>query len=235
MVMSVAAIYDIHGNYYALKAVLKEIEQYDVQRVVIGGDLVWGPQPREVMDTLMKYKDNFNFIMGNADREVAFSNKEEKAQDFVVDLNKWCAEQLTDTQIGFLKTLPESYTIYIDGFEEVLFVHGSPRSDTEAIRFDTPEEEVLEMVQGVKENIIVCGHTHIQFNRFIGNKRIINAGSVGLQSRAKGACWLLLDKKAYLKVTEYNFEEAANSILLGECPFKEDFAEHILNPPHVGP
>ncbi|MFC4557283.1 metallophosphoesterase family protein [Virgibacillus kekensis] len=233
--MSVAAIYDIHGNYYALEAVLKEIQHYNVQKVIIGGDLVWGPQPRKVMDTLMKYKDKFNYIMGNADREVAFSNGEEKSQEFVMELNKWCAEQLTDNQIEFLKTLPENYTLYIDGLGEVLFVHGSPRSDTEAIRFDTPEEEVMEMIQDVKENIIVCGHTHIQFNRLISNKRIVNAGSVGLQSRAKGACWLLLDNKAYLKETKYNFEEAAKGILQGECPYKEDFAVHILNPPNVGP
>ncbi|MGF9976830.1 metallophosphoesterase family protein [Viridibacillus arvi] len=234
--MSVAAIYDIHGNHYALEAVLKEIAQTNIQKVVIGGDLVWGPQPREVMDTLMKYKDKFIFIMGNADREVAFCNgKENELQDFVTKVNKWCAEQLTDEQISFLKNLPKNHSSYIDGLGEVLFVHGSPRSDTESIRIDTPDEEVLEMLQNVKENIIVCGHTHIQFNRLIGSKRIINAGSVGLQSRAKGACWLLLNNKVYLKVTKYNFEKAAEDILQGECPYKEDFAEHILNPPYEGP
>lgn len=170
--------------------------------------------------------------MGNTDREIAFLNgKENEPQDFVTELNKWCAEQLTDEQIEFLKTLPKNYKSYIDDLGEVLFVHSSPRTDTEAIRIDTHDEELLEMLQGVKESIIVCGHTHIQFNHLIGSKRIINAGSVGLQSRAKGACWLLLDNKVYLKETKYNFDEAAKDILQGECPYREDFAEHILNGP----
>ncbi|MGE7094328.1 hypothetical protein ACQKII_23440 [Lysinibacillus sp. NPDC048646] len=80
------------------------------------------------------------------------------------------------------------------------------------------------MLQDVKENIIVCGHTYIQFNLLIGSKRIINAGSAGLQSQAKGACWLLLDDKINLKVTKYNFEEAAEGILQGECPFERRFS-----------
>jgi Icc-related predicted phosphoesterase len=36
--MSVAAIYDIHGNHYALEAVMKEIEQTNIRKVVVGGD-----------------------------------------------------------------------------------------------------------------------------------------------------------------------------------------------------
>lgn len=72
--MRVAVIYDIHGNHFALEAVLNEIKRNNVQKIVVGGDLVWGPQPREVMDTLMRYKDEFLFIMGNSDREVASSD-----------------------------------------------------------------------------------------------------------------------------------------------------------------
>lgn len=70
--MRVAAIYDIHANYSALKAVLEEIRKANIEQVVVGGDLAWGPEPRQVMDLLMDYKDAFIFIRGNVDREVSY-------------------------------------------------------------------------------------------------------------------------------------------------------------------
>ncbi|WP_232225538.1 metallophosphoesterase family protein [Oceanobacillus manasiensis] len=200
--MRIAAIYDIHGNYSALKAVLEEVRKSNVDKVIVGGDLAWGPEPRQVMDLLMNYEDEFIFIRGNADREVAYRHgKEQGLDDFVADLNHWCADQLTEEQMNFLKNLPEKKVLNIDGLGEVLFIHGSPRSDEEAIKINTPDEEIRPMIENVPQDIIVCGHTHIQFDRTIDCKRIINAGSIGLQSRADGACWALLGPKVELKVT----------------------------------
>ncbi|CAG9622706.1 metallophosphoesterase family protein [Sutcliffiella rhizosphaerae] len=234
--MRVAAIYDIHGNYSALKAVLEEIKRTNVERVIVGGDLVWGPEPRQVMDLLMDYKDEYIFIKGNADREVSYRyGKEKGLDDLTAELNHWCADQLTEEQIKFLKSFPEETSLNIDGLGEILFVHGSPRSDEEAIRINTPDNEVRPMIENVTQDIIICGHTHIQFDRIVDDKRLINAGSVGLQSRANGACWVLLGPDVELKVTTYDTKEATERILKSNAPYKEDFAEHYLNPPNEGP
>lgn len=91
------------------------------------------------------------------------------------------------------------------------------------------------MIKDTKEDIIVCGHTHIQFDRSIAGRRIVNAGSVGLQSKAIGACWLLIDKEIEFRVTEHNVDKAAEDILNGACPYKKELAEHIKNPPNIGP
>lgn len=80
-----------------------------------------------------------------------------------------------------------------------------------------------------------AGHTHIQFDRMVAGKRIINAGSVGLQSRAAGACWALLGPDVELKVTPYDTKAASERILKSNAPYKEDFADHYLNPPYEGP
>lgn len=234
--MRVAAIYDIHANYSALKAVLDDIESNNVKKVIVGGDLAWGPEPRQVMDLLMEYKNEFYFISGNADREVAFRyGKEQGLDDIVAELNHWCADQLTGEHIHFLKNLSEKISINIEGLGETLFVHGSPRNDEEAIRVNTPIEEIRPMIKNVSQNIIVCGHTHIQFDRTIDQTRIINAGSVGLQSRADGACWVLLGPDVECKITRYDTKEAAKRILQSNFPYKEEFADHYLNPPYDGP
>lgn len=154
---------------------------------------------------------------------------------FVAELNTWCADQFTEEHLQFLKKLDERQSIAVKGIGNILFVHGSPRSDEEAIRFDTKDSEVFEMVKNTKEDIIVCRHTHIQIDRLVANKRIVNAGSVGLQSKTTGACWLLIDNEIELKVTEYNVDQAIEEILIGTCPYKKEFAEHLKNPPSIGP
>ncbi len=71
------------------------------------------------------------------------------------------------------------------GLGEVLFVHGSPRSDTDPIQRGTADHEIRLMIADVSQSTIVCGHTHIQFDRFVDGTRIVNASSVGLQSVSK--------------------------------------------------
>lgn len=236
MVKRVAAIYDIHGNYEALNAVLEEIQRCNVDTIVFGGDLAWGPQPALVMERIMALDGDVHFIKGNADREVGERYGVDQGLDeWIAEINQWCAEQLTESQLTFLNNFQIDVTLNIDGLGEVLFVHGSPRSDEEAIRRDTPEIEIKPMIDSVKQDIIVCGHTHIHFDRTVLNKRIVNAGSVGLQSAARGACWALLGPDVKLRETEYNYHLAAEQIRRSGVPMASDFADHILNSPTKGP
>lgn len=68
--MRVAAIYDIHGNLPALEAVLQEIRLAEVDHVVVGGDVLPGPMPRESLTCLLDLEVSVQFILGNGDREV---------------------------------------------------------------------------------------------------------------------------------------------------------------------
>lgn len=236
MAKKLAAIYDVHGNASALDAVLSDVEKCGVDTIVFGGDLAWGPQPRLVMERVMSLSGNLHFIKGNADREVGERyGVEQGLDDWVAEINQWCFDQLTEQQIEFLNNQQEKVTISVDGLGEVLFVHGSPRSDEEAIRKDTPQDEIEPMISSVKEPVIVCGHTHIQFDRTVFGKRIVNAGSVGLQSAARGACWVLIGSEVDLRETKYDYQKAAEHILGSGVPMASDFAEHVLNPPTEGP
>ncbi|PYT82050.1 MAG: hypothetical protein DMG40_07000 [Acidobacteria bacterium] len=47
--MRIAAIYDIHANLPALEAVLGDIRKAEVELIVVGGDVVPGPMPRETI------------------------------------------------------------------------------------------------------------------------------------------------------------------------------------------
>jgi len=65
--MRVAAIYDIHGNLPALEAVLREIRQAEVDCVVVGGDVLPGPMPRETLTCLVDLGIPVQCIYGNGE------------------------------------------------------------------------------------------------------------------------------------------------------------------------
>jgi putative phosphoesterase len=233
--MKVAALYDIHGNFPALKAVLEEIEQADFDLIVIGGDMVPGPMPGQTLRRLVDLGERARFIRGNCEREVvaAFDGltPDAKFSKEVLEVTNWTAQQLERRQRDFLANLPEHLQLSIEGLGEVLFCHGSPRSDEEILTAATPEARLREALAGVKQNIIVCGHTHMQYDRRLDGKEIVNAGSVGMPYAEPGAYWLALGPEIVLRRTLYDLEHAAAAVRASGYPQAEDFAaNNILQP-----
>jgi len=232
MTACVAAIYDIHGNIEALEAVLAEVEAEDVDLIVVGGDLAWGPFPGEVVARLRALGRPARFIRGNADREVAARAGEADGLDrWVAEVNLWCADQLTPDELGFLESLQESTSVDVDGIGDVLFCHATPQSDEDIVTPITPEEEVGALLTDVRQQVVVCGHTHSQFDRCVRDRRVVNAGSVGLPYEdAPGAYWAIIGPDVILKRTHYDVERAAARIKRSGCPDANAFAEAVTSP-----
>jgi predicted phosphodiesterase len=110
--------------------------------------------------------------------------------------------------------------------------HATPRSDTEIFTRLTPEDRLLPVFEGLNVPVIVCGHTHMQFDRTIGKVRVVNAGSVGMPFGESGACWLLLGPDVQLRHNLYDLTKAAERIRDTNYPQAQDFATHnVLQPP----
>lgn len=229
--MKIAALYDVHGNLPALDAVLFEVERLDVDLIVVGGDIVWGPMPSASLTRLQQLGSSVAFVRGNADREVA-ERDTSATDDLVNEITLWCADQLTEEQLAFLGELPETFVVDHTPLGPILFCHGSPRSDEEKITPATPEKEILEMLSQVSQEVVVCGHTHMQFDRRVGTRRVINAGSVGLPYQGKrGAFWALIDEEVELRCTDYDIDAAAAAIRASGCPDPDALVTHLLDPP----
>jgi predicted phosphodiesterase len=228
----VAALYDIHGNLPAFQAVLVEVEKAGVDRLVIGGDFIWGPFPRETIELLQALGDRAVVIAGNSEREVVdrLDGSEELAPHLVAPV-RWTAEQLSEEELEFVASLPKKAVLDIDGLGPTLFCHGSPRSDRDRITVGTAEEKVLPWLAGVSERVVVCGHTHAQFDRRFGEHRVVNAGSVGLQFGEQGAYWAMLGPDVDLRRAEYDYATAAARLLATTCPVARTFADRVLAPP----
>jgi predicted phosphodiesterase len=234
----VAAVYDIHANLPALEAVLGDIRQAEVDHVVVGGDVFPGPMPRESIACLRDLDLPVQFIRGNGDREV-LAQMAGTQTDWYRDAPelrrvpvRWTAQQLRPEDQQLLAGWPETLRVQIRGLGEVLFCHATPRSDTEVFTRLTPEDRLLPVFAGLNVPVVVCGHTHMQFERAIGRTRVVNAGSVGMPFGEPGAYWLLLGPDIQLRRTPYDLAKAAERIRDTKYPQAQDFAtRNVLQPP----
>src|SRR5439155_8776632 len=226
--MRVAAIYDVHGNLPALTAVLTEVDALEVGAIVVGGDVASGPMPIEALDAL-RARDAL-FVRGNADRVLDMCGANDG--ETWVQARKWVAALLGDERLGFLAALPLDLTLELDGLGRVRFCHGAPGSDELTITRLTPDERLRGLLTGVDERVVVCGHTHVQFDRAVDGIRVVNAGSVGAPYEAEpGAYWALLGDDVELRRTGYDLEAAAAAIAATGYPRAADALTYLQPDP----
>jgi diadenosine tetraphosphatase ApaH/serine/threonine PP2A family protein phosphatase len=111
----------------------------------------------------------------------------------------------------------------------VLFCHATPRDDNEIFTRQTDEARLLPIFETARANVVICGHTHMQFDRMVGETRVVNAGSIGMPFGLPGAEWLLLGPNIDLRHTDYDHVEASRSIAATGFPNTAEF--DMLNPP----
>ncbi|MBA2615524.1 MAG: metallophosphoesterase family protein [Actinobacteria bacterium] len=226
---TVAALYDIHGVLPALEAVLAEPDVRWADLVLVGGDAVMGPFPAETLEALVGLGERALFVRGNTDRVLG----ELPADDPWAERNAWVCAELGDEATAAVTAWPESLAVEIDGLGQTLFCHGSPRSDTEILTRATPPERLAPILAEVREPVVVCGHTHVQFDRRFEGTRLVNAGSLGMPYEGEtGARWALLGPDVELRRTSYDVEAAANRVRASGLPGADEFAEEYVLSSH---
>jgi predicted phosphodiesterase len=232
--MRVACLYDIHGNLPALEAVLADVHEARVDRIVVGGDVLPGPMPRECLDLLYSLDVPAEFVVGNGDRETAIAARGPVGAtipEFFRETMRWNAAQLTPRDLEVIGAWPLTIQMAIDGIGEVLFCHATPRNDTEIFLKTTAEEKLRPIFDALGVQLVVCGHTHMQFDRLVGRTRVVNAGSVGMPFQDAGAYWALLGPGVKLRRTAYDLEPAAARVRATAYPLVEQCVAGILTPP----
>jgi predicted phosphodiesterase len=207
----------VHGNLPALEAVLAEAGG---ATLVFGGDMAAGPLPAETLDRIIEL--DALMLRGNADRELLHDPQSGGLID------EWVIGQLDDRHRDLIAGLPEHVELDVEGLGRVLFCHGSPRSDEEIILKTTPDTWLREMLDGVEADVVVCGHTHMQFDRRVDRWRVVNAGSVGMPYGAPGAHWALLGPGMEHRRTHYDADAFADRVRASDWSEAESFAAENL-------
>jgi predicted phosphodiesterase len=234
--MRVAALFDIHSNAPALDVVLEEVRRAGVDRIVVGGDVLPGPMPHETLVRLQRLEIPVDYIYGNGEiavLEQIAGRVPEKVPERYRPTIAWTAGQMTPDDRRLVARWPKTCALTIDPLGEVLFCHATPQNENDIFTKLTPEERLLPVFQGLTASVVVCGHTHMQFDRTVGPVRVVNAGSVGMPFGPPGADWLLLGPDIELRHTDYDLNDAARQIRATMYPWDDgDFADrYILKPP----
>jgi putative phosphoesterase len=172
--MKLVILSDIHGNHDALRALP---EEYDELWVL--GDLVnYGPQPREVVADVMGKASLV--VQGNHDHAVAYDDDSRwspRYRPIAEATRRYTSSVLNDAQKAYLRGLPLQAQAERDG---LLFhlTHATP-SDPLYGRYPTEAKGWAAELKALPADVLLVGHTHVPFLRKIGDKVVLNPGSLG--------------------------------------------------------
>jgi putative phosphoesterase len=232
----VAVLADIHGNLPALEAVLRDVDAAGADAIVLAGDMTVGPLQAETLDLLNSRGAKVIWVRGNCERAVvevfdgSYRSTGAAHEPGVI----WAGQQLTRAQRDQLASLPMTVSLQVDGLGAVLFCHATARDDEEIVLVDSPVEWFDEGFAGVEEQTLVCGHTHMPFDRLAAGRRVINPGSVGMPYGPPGAVahWALLGPDVTLRRSAYDLKQAAERLRASAWPGTADFVEqNVLHGP----
>jgi predicted phosphodiesterase len=179
--MKIAALSDIHGNLFALDAVLADIASRGVESIVNLGDILSGPLlPNETAARLMPLE--LPTIRGNHERQVLCMAAEEMGAS-----DRYAFETLSDHQREWIASLPPVLRLS----QEVFMCHATPQNDVDCYLEDlvdgelrpAPLHRIEERTGTCHASLILCGHSHIpRLSQLSGGQVILNPGSVGIQA-----------------------------------------------------
>jgi predicted phosphodiesterase len=145
--MRVAVLSDVHGHLPALEAVLAEVDQAGVDRIVLTGDIAAGPMPVPTLHRLLALGDRAIWLRGNGDRELC-----RPTPPPADPITRWAAAQLSDDLRGQLRQLPPRVTLDIDRLGPTLFCHATPTDDQDVVLADTRLQRWAEVLSGVTDD-----------------------------------------------------------------------------------
>ncbi len=181
--MLLLCVSDIHGHLDALRAVLATAERRSFHKLLVAGDIVFpGPEPLETWRRLSAA--GAIMVQGLTDRAVATldpgalrprSDHERER----LDRMRATRDLLGELILQRIRRLPTHARVPLEDGGELLLVHGSPADPAEELTHDMTDDEINALLGDDPADVVVCGSSHVPFDRMVGGARIVNVGSVG--------------------------------------------------------
>ena len=176
--MTIAVLSDIHGNNAALEAILEKIQRHHVDRIVVAGDIIGGPEPNKTIELIRDASDYV--IRGNQEQYLCDQlDDPDKFQGVRWALVRAINRRIAPANIDYLRSLPKTISMSSNG-HDILIAHSTIESTNEVFFPEQDETRTRGIVGSVGADVFICGHSHrqwmIEHNGTIG----INPGSVGV-------------------------------------------------------
>lgn len=229
--MKVGIISDIHGNIKALEAVLQELKNKDIEKIIVLGDLIGGaPMSEEVVQKIMKIKDSLIIVKGNREKNIIeglpeFVHDEKfKITQEQKDAHKYLGNELSGKSKEFLKNLPKELQWELEG--KKIYVSHYPLDKKGNFRKHIKKANVQEneeMFSGIDADIYLYGHTHIENYNTKSGKMYINPGALGCPGKTNLAPYGILnienEKVTYEQLyAKYNVQEVIDYMKKTQIP-----------------
>jgi putative phosphoesterase len=181
--MRLLCVSDIHGHLDALAAVLATAERRSFHKLLVAGDVVFpGPEPLETWRRLMAARAVL--VQGLSDKalatldptEIRATNEHERQR---LERMRSVRAELGEIILERLKRLPTHVRFPLEDGRELLLVHGSPVDPGEAMTSDMTDAELMALIGDDPADVVVCGMSHVPFERQLDDVHIINVGSIG--------------------------------------------------------
>jgi predicted phosphodiesterase len=231
--MRIAIVSDIHDNLTAFEAVLADLRETSPDLVLHGGDLVsGGSSPAEVVDRVRDLR--WPGVFGNSDEAIArpetldeFARQSpapESLWDAVRRMTAFTREALGEERTAWLGALPR---VVIQ--PPVALVHASPASAWRSPGADATDAELESTYLPLGQAIVVYGHIHQSFVRYLPGFTVINTGSVSQSFDGDPrASYLLIDNgKPNIRRVEYDIEQEVNAIATSGLPHADWMARTL--------
>lgn len=232
--MKIAVISDIHGNIFALEAVLQDIFDIGVDRIFFLGDLTgYYYHPKEVLYRLIEIKATM--ILGNHEK-LLFDCVDGKLDPNILSLkygsgHRIALEEFSISDINYLRSLPDFFIENLNDLSIGCF-HGSPFNPDFYIYPDASFDILQKCDVGL--DLVFVGHSHYPFVIEMDYGKLINVGSVG-QSRTNGgvASWCFFDsvlQTVELKSTHYDTQNLLKLVQLydPEIPYLRNVLKRTI-------
>ncbi|WP_018467846.1 metallophosphoesterase family protein [Calidithermus timidus] len=177
--MRIGILSDIHANLPALAAALSWLSKQQLDHIIAVGDIVgYGPHPKLVIRMLQRF--GVQCIGGGTDLRVAFQLLSGAPRNSISDMTlRWTIQRLEEPELGFLKSLPYHHRIPLSRGQLVAF-HGTPEDPEVKIDPGLPAADLLPLFERFEAACVVASGNHLPFERRLGERLLIDPGSVGL-------------------------------------------------------
>ncbi len=192
-----AVLADIHGNLPALRIVLDDMAQYDVDQVVVAGDSInWGPFSREVMETIRERR--WPVIRGNNELYLLdYDTKRAPAHWSRFTMPPYLYDQLGDGWVNAIAALPDTLQLRFRDAPPIRVIHGIPGDPWTALTPLSSAAQTRRWLRDTSECTVIAAHSHIALERRVDNRHIFNPGSVGVPLDGEhSASYMILDGRA---------------------------------------
>ena len=188
--MRYGIITDIHNNVTALRAVMKQLEQRNCDRIICCGDMIGiGPDPEESVQEILRIP-RLIAVRGNHESYLLEGMPTECPNEEHMSLeemehHRWEHHLLSEESVAFLRSLPKRIDFVTEGLRISVMQSCIDQKgrDSKSVMHPT-EDDLLTMFADVESDVILYGHDHTP-NVCKGDKLYVNVGSLGCPSKSR--------------------------------------------------